>query len=102
MNGHNFLGTTCEMNDIENQERPVLSVNHSSQHELHRILFEEAADGMFITDPDWRYLTANPRFAEMTGFPHQELLKLTYIEMSTRRTSLGIRSPQKISAKAGS
>jgi two-component system, cell cycle sensor histidine kinase and response regulator CckA len=49
--------------------------------ELQRILFEEAGDGMFIASPDWRYITVNPRYCEMTGYSHDELLKMTYLDV---------------------
>jgi PAS domain S-box-containing protein len=41
--------------------------------EPHGVLFEEAPDGIFMTDPQGRLAVANRRFCELTGFSLEEL-----------------------------
>lgn len=42
---------------------------------MYRTLLEQAADGIFITDPDGNYLTVNLRACEMLGYSQAELLQ---------------------------
>jgi PAS domain S-box-containing protein len=53
----------------------------SNGQELQRILFEEAADGMYIADSHWRYITVNPKYCEMTGYSCRELLEMTHLDI---------------------
>lgn len=39
-----------------------------------RRIFEEAADGMFLTDPEWRLIAVNPQAEFLTGYSAEELL----------------------------
>ncbi|MGB7873499.1 MAG: PAS domain S-box protein, partial [Anaerolineales bacterium] len=43
--------------------------------ELYRILFEQSAVGIFISDADGRFIEINPRGCEMLGYTKSELLK---------------------------
>ncbi len=45
-----------------------------SMVEMHRMLFEEAVDPMFITDPQGRLAAVNSRAAELLGYLQEELL----------------------------
>jgi two-component system cell cycle sensor histidine kinase/response regulator CckA len=69
------------MRDTGNQGRYEASRNSSIPEEIHRFLFEEAADGIFITDPQGRLVSVNPRGTELTGYPHGELLGLTLTDL---------------------
>ena len=69
------------MSDSKDQKKPMISGDFSASTELHRVLFEEAADGMFITDPHWRYITVNPQYCEMTGFSREELIKMSHKDL---------------------
>jgi two-component system cell cycle sensor histidine kinase/response regulator CckA len=42
---------------------------------MYRALLEQAADGIFIADPDGNYLMVNPRSCEMLGYSQAELLQ---------------------------
>jgi PAS domain S-box-containing protein len=69
------------MSDAEDQKRSVLSENIFSSVELYRILFEEAADGMFVADSSRRYLDVNQQFCEMIGYSRQALLEMTHMNL---------------------
>jgi PAS domain S-box-containing protein len=69
------------MSDINDQKRPVISEKFYSSNELHRILFEEAADGMFIADPHWRYIAVNPQYCKMIGYSSRELIELIHLDL---------------------
>ncbi len=43
-------------------------------NELYRTLFEQAADGIFVSDANGRYLDVNPRACEMLGYTREEVL----------------------------
>jgi PAS domain S-box-containing protein len=45
----------------------------SNPEELHRVLFEQATDGIFIADPQLRFLAVNPRGSELIGYSSEEL-----------------------------
>lgn len=36
-------------------------------------VFEHAAEGIYILDEQFQYLSVNPRFSQMTGFSHEEI-----------------------------
>jgi two-component system, cell cycle sensor histidine kinase and response regulator CckA len=69
------------MSDAEDQKRAVLSENIFPSAELHRLLFEEAIDGMFVADFSRRYVSVNQQFSEMTGYSRQELLEMTSMNL---------------------
>ena len=45
-----------------------------SSEELYKILFEQAADGIFIADANGHYLEVNPRGCKMLGYTREEIL----------------------------
>jgi two-component system cell cycle sensor histidine kinase/response regulator CckA len=69
------------MNNAKDHESPEISWDSSNPEELLRVLFEEATDGMFITDPDGRYHAVNLRGAELTGYSREELLSMTITDV---------------------
>ena len=69
------------MRDTGNQEGYEESRDSPLPEEVHRFLFEEAADGVFIADPQGRFMAVNPRGTELTGYPREELLGLTVIDL---------------------
>jgi PAS domain S-box-containing protein len=42
-----------------------------------RSFFEHAATGMMISNPDGHYLQVNPAFCHLTGYTHDELVRMT-------------------------
>jgi PAS domain S-box-containing protein len=69
------------MSDAKNQDRPETSRYSSNPEALHRIMFEEAVDGIFITDPQGRFVAVNPRGIELTGYSREELLDLNFTDL---------------------
>ena len=53
----------------------------SQPGELHRVLFEESADGIFITDPHGRHIAVNRRGTELTGYGREELLGMGILDL---------------------
>jgi two-component system cell cycle sensor histidine kinase/response regulator CckA len=66
-----------EMSDSRKKGEVESRGDASDRAELHRVFFEEAADGMFIADPRGRYVAVNPRGTELTGYSREELLNMT-------------------------
>lgn len=58
-------------NDSHQQDQTTSSPQTG---DLYRLLFEEAADSMFITDPQGRLLAVNSRAITMMGYSEEELL----------------------------
>jgi two-component system, cell cycle sensor histidine kinase and response regulator CckA len=71
------------MKEPKNQKKNKLHIDSVSNTELYRILFEEAADGIFITDANWHFIAANPRFAEITGYPSEKIPGLSILKLIT-------------------
>ncbi len=69
------------MNEARPPARTEASWNSSDPTEFCRVLFEEAADGMFIADPHGRLVSVNPRGAELTGRPREEFLNVRVTEL---------------------
>jgi two-component system cell cycle sensor histidine kinase/response regulator CckA len=42
-----------------------------------RAVIEQASDGITLTDPEWRFLDANPRACEMFGYSREELARMS-------------------------
>ena len=46
--------------------------------DMYRAFFEDAADAMFITDRQWRFLTANRQWLTLSGYSLNDLLAIDY------------------------
>ena len=66
-----LLGIT---RDITERKRADAALRESERN--FRILFEQATEGIFVTDPHGRFLDVNPAGCDMTGYSHDELLTL--------------------------
>ena len=69
------------MSDTKERENNKESWDSFSPAELHRVLFEESTDGMFITDPHWQCISANPSAAALTGHSIEELIGMTITDL---------------------
>ena len=56
-------------------------VPHNAPTELYQVLFEQAADGLFITDAQGRFVEVNRRGCEMLGYTHEEMLALSWQDL---------------------
>lgn len=50
--------------------------------ELYRTVFDKAQDAMLVADDEARYVAANPAATTLTGFAHDELLKMTVMDLT--------------------
>ncbi|MCB0168260.1 MAG: PAS domain S-box protein [Anaerolineae bacterium] len=50
-------------------------------NELYQVLFEQAADGIFIADANGRYIEVNRRGCEMLGYTRTEILSLSMADL---------------------
>ncbi len=61
-----------------------------ASEEKYRMLVEQAADGIFVTDSNGNYLEANPSGCAMLGYTREELLKLNIRDLAGREDQRGI------------
>lgn len=47
----------------------------------YQAIFEQAADGIFISDRQGRYLEVNPRGCQMLGYSHEEMLNFSWQDL---------------------
>lgn len=83
------------MKSIENcssQEMSSHLSNLEGDAERLRVLFQISFDGIAIFDQDHRIIDANARFAEMLGYPLEELLRLHTWDFEAALTESQIRS----------
>ena len=59
------------------KEKALANLPHRSWEELYRALFEQAADGIFISDKQGRYVEVNRRGCQMLGYTREEMLDLS-------------------------
>jgi PAS domain S-box-containing protein len=67
---------------IEAQRRKRVEIALQQAEEKYRSIFENAAEGIFQTTPDGRYLSVNPALARMYGYssPEELIAQVTNIE----------------------
>jgi PAS domain S-box-containing protein len=58
------------------EDRKLIDEALKKSEVKYRDLVEQAADGIFIVDKDWKILFVNPRSCEMLGYREEELLRL--------------------------
>jgi PAS domain S-box-containing protein len=75
--------------DITDRKRVELELR---SRELHfRTVFEQASDGIFISDRDGKYLDVNSAGAKMLGYSREEILRLSIADVVTREETPRIR-----------
>ncbi len=57
------------------------AASYQTPADLYRILFEQAADGIFIANPQGRYIEVNRRGCEMVGYSRAELLHMSMADL---------------------
>jgi len=50
----------------------------------YRLVFESAADAILVTDAEGRYIDANPRATELTGYSRAELLEMPAYRVASK------------------
>jgi PAS domain S-box-containing protein len=59
----------------------AVDVPHNTPTELYRVLFEQAADGIFIADAQGRFVEVNRRGCEMLCYTREEMLNLSWRDL---------------------
>ncbi len=49
--------------------------------EFYQVIFDQAADGIFVSDAQGRYLAVNQQGCQMVGYTHEELLRLSVYDL---------------------
>ena len=75
------LALATVTHDITGQKRIERELR-ASEHNF-RLLFEQAGDGIFVADPQGRYVEVNLAACRMTGFTREELLSFTMADLLT-------------------
>jgi len=69
-------GIFCIVRDITESKRAELQLRESEQR--YRTTFEQAAVGIIHSSFEGKFLRSNARFAEIIGYPHDEITGLTF------------------------
>jgi len=68
-------------NDLDQQVAQRTAALAAAE-ERWRSVFENSAIGVVLTDPDGRFLTANPVYLQMLGYTEEELQKLSFFDIT--------------------
>jgi PAS domain S-box-containing protein len=74
--------TTELQHEVEDKQRALEA--HVESEERFRALIEQASDGIFIADPDWRLMDVNNQGCAILGSSHEELLARSIVELFPR------------------
>jgi len=76
-----FIHSRCFTRDITLRREAQREVQRSER--LFRAMFEASGTGMVLADPsDGRFLRVNEKFCEITGYPAEELLQRTFLQLT--------------------
>ncbi len=99
----NFAGSLADLVSlaIEARERKRAEIALQQAEEKYRSIFENAAEGIFQTTPDGRYLSVNPALVQMFGYSCAEELmahltdiaKQLYVQPNTRAEFIAAIEP---------
>ncbi len=65
----------------EPRKQIAASIPRNTSAELYQVLFEQAADGIFIADAQGRFIEVNRRGCEMLGYTREEMLNLSWQDL---------------------
>ena len=71
--------TAIQDNQLQEYVRAQQALDASERR--YEMLIEQASDGIFVADPQGRFLDANPRGLEMLGFTREEILRLKITDL---------------------
>ena len=74
--------TTALQEEVEDKQRALDA--HVESEERFRGLIEQASDGIFIADPDWRLMDVNNQGCAILGSSHEDLLARSIVELFPR------------------
>lgn len=84
---NNIKVIQCNIRD--NTENWQIKNQISESEEKFRIITENSADAIFITDKDGKYIYVNKQAVDLLGYSKEELLKLTIIDIIPKNTIEG-------------
>jgi two-component system cell cycle sensor histidine kinase/response regulator CckA len=67
--------------DRRPKKQIAAGVSPHSSTELYQVLFEQAADSIFIADAQGHFIEVNRRGCEMLGYTHEEMLNLSWQDL---------------------
>jgi PAS domain S-box-containing protein len=71
------------LRDVTDRERSQRALRESERR--YRNLFREVTDGFAAVDMDGRFVEANPAYLDMLGYSLEELLKLSYKDVTSEK-----------------
>ena len=66
----------------ENKTRKEYAEQLNISEKRYRVIFEQAALGIFNLDKQGRFLKSNKRFCDMLGYSEEELTSMTYLDVT--------------------
>ncbi|MDK2826864.1 MAG: two-component system, cell cycle sensor histidine kinase PleC, partial [Methanolobus sp.] len=75
---------TGSLQDITEQKQAEIKISEEAR--WRRLLMEQSSDGIVIIDQDGRVIEANPRYADMLGYSHEEMQMLSIWEWDVYHT----------------
>jgi PAS domain S-box len=91
---------TGSLQDITEQKQAEIKISEEAR--WRRLLMEQSSDGIVIIDQDGRVIEANPRYADMLGYSHEEMQMLSIWEWDVYHTREQIKEMLQITDKNGS
>jgi PAS domain S-box-containing protein len=76
----NVIGAIETIRDITNRKQVEYALQKSE--EQFRTVFEKGPLGMVIADEQFRFVKVNPMFCSMVGYPAEELLQKTFMDIT--------------------
>lgn len=75
-----IIGRVWSYRDVTEHKQPERVLCHSEA--WFRAMFEQAAVGIALVDPQLRYLSVNQRFCNLVGYTEAELADLTFVDIT--------------------
>jgi PAS domain S-box-containing protein/putative nucleotidyltransferase with HDIG domain len=75
------IGLVLSMVDVTEREKAIMAQRESDA--LYRTLIEQAGDGIFVANPQGRYIDVNPSGCTMLGYTREEILNMTMKDLAS-------------------
>ncbi|WMW25760.1 PAS domain S-box protein [Methanolobus sediminis] len=88
---------TGSLQDITEQKQAEIKISEEAR--WRRLLMEQSSDGIVIIGQDGKVIEANPRYADMLGYSHEEMQLLSIWDCDTSHTPEQIQEMLQITDK---